>query len=325
MRTQKTGFIDSMPQPDAHKKIATVQIDVDGLWVIFQHFGLDYRNAQDIMYESAVPRFLDLFDAYDIKATFFVVGKDLLSASKVNLLKKAIKKGHEIANHTMTHAEGFSYLSFDEKKREIVDAETIIQDKLGVVTKGFRTPSNDLDSEVLRILENRGYTYDSSLLPTYYGPLLKKLKFSSLRINRKNHYLGRFLYGFSPLSPYHPSSEAIWKKGSMKIMEVPITTMPGLRFPFHTSFTFAAYQLGLGCGLFRLGYALLSLTSLPLNFVFHTNELSDSIGMEEIKRQFGLNLPLKTKEKICNSVLSLIKKNFNVVTSLEYARSVHHN
>ncbi len=308
-----------MYQKKIPNKTGVIQIDVDGLWVIFQHFGIDYHDSQDILYESALPSFLELFDTYDIKATLFVVGKDLLSSTKVNLLKKAVKKGHEIANHSMNHTEGFSYLSFNEKKREIEDAEQIIQDKLGVSTKGFRTPSNDVDSDVLKILEDKGYIYDSSLMPTYYGPLLKKLKFSSLKMTRKDHYLGKPIYGLASLAPYHPSYEAIWEKGQMKILEVPITTMPWLRFPFHASFTFASYQLGLGCSLFNLGYTLLSLTSLPLNFVFHTNELSVPIYEKGIKRQFGLNLPLKAKQKICNYMLSAIKRDFKILTTLEYS------
>lgn len=306
-------------QQNTPKKIGTVQIDVDGIWVIFQHFGFDYEESSDILYESSLPRFLELFKAHDIKATFFVVGKDLYCPSKVNLLKRAAQEGHEIANHSMTHAEGFSYLSLERKKQEIIEAEKIIHDKLGILTKGFRTPSNDVDSEVLGILEDRGYIYDSSLLPTYFGPLLKRLKFVSVKIPGKNHYLGRFSYGFSPLIPYNPCMEAIWKRGKMRLLEVPITTMPYLRFPFHTSFAFAAYQLGFGYGLFKLGYSLLKTTSLPLNFVFHTNELSNSIYIEKIKRQLGLNLPVETKQEICNNVLSAIKKDFRTVTSLEYA------
>lgn len=305
--------------PKDSKKTGVIQVDTDGLWVIFQHFCLTDDQKKDLLYASALPRFLDLFDYYNIKATFFVVGKDLLFPEKLALLKEVVKRGHEIANHSMTHAEGFSFLPYKEKLREIEAAERIIQDKLGVLTRGFRTPSNDVNSDVLKILEDRGYTYDSSLLPTYYGPLLKRLKFSSLRINRKNHYLGKFIHGFSPLKPYHPNENKLWKKGNMKIIEIPITTMPGLRLPFHASFTFAAYQMGFGSTLFDIGFALLKMTSCPLNFVFHTNELSDPISDARIKRQYGLKLSLKEKNKICNHVLNVIKNDYNIITSLEYA------
>ncbi|MDD5560770.1 MAG: polysaccharide deacetylase family protein [Candidatus Omnitrophica bacterium] len=304
--------------PNNSKKTGTIQVDTDGLWVIFQHFCLTYDQEKDILYESAIPRFLDLFDYYNIKATFFVVGKDLLYPERLLLLREVVKRGHEIANHSMTHAEGFSFLPYKKKLREIVDAETIIQDKLGVLTKGFRTPSNDVDSDVLNILEDRGYAYDSSIMPTYYGPLLKRLKFSFLEINHKNRYLGRFIYGLAPLAPYHPHKERLWKKGCMGIIELPITTMPWLRLPFHASFTFAAYQMGFGSALFDLGYTLLKKTSCPLNFVFHTNELSDPISNRRIKRQYGLNIALNKKYALCNHMLSVINKDYKIITSLEY-------
>ncbi len=301
-----------------HKKTGVIQIDADGLWVIFQHFCLGYGLKTDILYESAIPRFLDLFDSYNLKATFFVVGQDLLYPERLKLLKEVARRGHEIANHTMTHKEGFSFLSYQEKLREIQDAHSIIQEKLGITARGFRTPSNDLDCDVLKILENKGYAYDASLMPTYYGPLLKKIKFSGLKITRKNHYLGRFVYGFSPLKPYHPNPDKLWKKGNLKLLEIPITTMPWIRMPFHASFTFALYQMGFGCALFNLGYALLKMTSLPLNFVFHTNELSDPIAEKRIKKQYGLSLSLDKKYKICNHMLKAIRNDFNIITSLEY-------
>jgi hypothetical protein len=106
----------------------------------------------------------------------------------------------------------------------------------------------------------------------------------------------------------------------MKILEIPITTMPWLRFPFHTSFTFAAYQLGLGYALFDFGYWLLRKTSLPLNFVFHTNELSVPIDDERIARQLGLALPLEDKFKICRHVMDKISADFNFSTTIEHAK-----
>jgi len=230
-----------------------------------------------------------------------------------------VKRGHEIANHSMSHAEGFSFLSRQQKQEEISGAEAIIQDTLGVTPHGFRTPSNDVDSDVLKILEERGYRYDSSLLPTYYSPLIKRIKFASLDTHRKDHYLGRISYGFAPLAPYYPSEKAVWRKGKMKIMEIPITTMPFFRIPFHISFTLALYQLGCGMALFDLGYNLLNLTRLPFNLVFHTNELSDPLWDERISHQFGLNIPLGQKEKVCRRVLSRIREHFYPVTTLEYA------
>jgi len=300
---------------EVKKKLATIQIDVDGLWVIYQHFGQTYRADSDPLYTTAFPRFLDLFDQYNIKATLFVVGHDLRIPARVALLKDALKRGHEIANHTMNHTEGFSFLSREEKIKEIKESETMLLSALGIKPQGFRTPSNDVDEETLHILEDRGYLYDSSLMPTWCGPIIKQLKFSRLGIKRKDHYLGQWHYVCAPLTPYHPSYDALAKRGTMKLVEVPITTMPFVRIPFHTSFVFATAHFGLGSLLFNVGYALLSLTSLPLNFIFHTNELSDAIAHRDIQRQFGLNLPLRQKEKLCGQVLGAITQKFDCVTT----------
>ncbi|MBU1864212.1 MAG: polysaccharide deacetylase family protein [Candidatus Omnitrophica bacterium] len=306
------------------KKLATIQIDVDGLWVIFQHFGYQKHTTSDILYESALPRFLDLFGQYDIKATFFVVGRDLLVPARISLLKEAVRRGHEIANHTMNHTEGFSYLPAHKKKGEIEEAEKVIESTLGVKPVGFRTPSNDVDEETLKILEDRGYVYDSSLMPTYYGPILKRLKFSSLSIPRKDNYLGKWHYGFSPLHPYNPSYTSLHRRGTMKLLEIPITTMPYLRLPFHASFVFAAASLGLKSLLFDIGFFLLTRSKLGVyNFVFHTNELSDQIFDIKIKRQFGLNLPLSQKQELCSHVLQKITRNFQCVTTKEYVKKFH--
>jgi len=56
---------------------ATIQVDLDGIWTIFQHHGIDVPHYPDSVFNQSISRFLDLFAAENIKATFFVVGSDL--------------------------------------------------------------------------------------------------------------------------------------------------------------------------------------------------------------------------------------------------------
>jgi len=173
----------------------------------------------------------------------------------------------------------------------------------------------------MQILEDRGYVYDSSLLPIYWGPLLKKIKFHGLKIKRNDHYLGRCLYGFAPNYPYHPSYKSLRWHGHMKILEVPITAMPLCRIPFHTSFLFALAHFGHNTHLFDIGFALTKLFRIPYNFLFHTNELSDPITDTAIKHQFGLDLPIDKKLFLCNHVLSHITNTYQCTTTLDYANT----
>ena len=46
---------------------------------------------------------MDLFRVLDVRATFFVIARDLRDGRLLELLKQAIGEGHEIANHSLDH------------------------------------------------------------------------------------------------------------------------------------------------------------------------------------------------------------------------------
>ena len=57
---------------------------------------------------------LDVLDKYNVKGTFFVVGKHANWYSKP--LIRASKEGHEIGNHTFSHPDISNLSSYDIKK-----------------------------------------------------------------------------------------------------------------------------------------------------------------------------------------------------------------
>lgn len=95
---------------------------------------------------------LDLLKKYDAKATFFVVGNKV----KLNpdLLKREVAEGHEIANHTYSHA----YLSNKTNmKKEIRNAEDIIFATTGRRCLLFRPPGGIFNEGLVSIVKNEGY------------------------------------------------------------------------------------------------------------------------------------------------------------------------
>ena len=75
---------------------------------------------------------LNILKENNAKATFFIVGK---KAEKTpELLKLIVRDGHEIANHSYSHANNGNTVQDIEK------AERIIRNILGVPTKCVRTP-----------------------------------------------------------------------------------------------------------------------------------------------------------------------------------------
>ena len=88
---------------------------------------------------------------HNAKATIFAVG-DWVEKNP-DAVKKFHKNGHEIANHSDTHA-AFSKLSREEIKKEILDCNKKIEAITGASPKLVRAPSGDYDNKSIEVAES---------------------------------------------------------------------------------------------------------------------------------------------------------------------------
>lgn len=84
------------------------------------------------------PQVLDILEKYNIKATFFCIGKHI-EANK-NLLKEIDKKGHNIGNHTWSHDRWFDLFATKKMHADIEKTNGLIFETIGKKTKLFRPP-----------------------------------------------------------------------------------------------------------------------------------------------------------------------------------------
>jgi hypothetical protein len=308
------------------KPLGTIQVDVDGLWVLRKFYGESREFDRDLVLESALPRFLDLFSEFGVRATFFVTGHDLTVPMSSALIRRLQEAGHELANHTMTHPSGFSVLSRAGKSEEIERAEETFQKILGIRPEGFRTPDYDGDAETLSILSEKGYIYDASVM-TALSPCVPALNTFRRFILRDPHqawrYLGKKLVRFpswlAPLAPYRPETRRFWRAGAGRggLWEVPVTTIPLLRLPFHASFVIAGASLGVGPHIFRLGHRWVTRRGLPIHFVFHAYDLSDPIPGDRLKRHVGLGLAVAKKMALARQMVSSLSATHRLLPTRE--------
>jgi peptidoglycan-N-acetylglucosamine deacetylase len=108
-----------------------------------------------------VPRILELLKRHDIKGTFFVPG---YSAHRYPDVVRAIADaGHEIAHHSYFHE---NTIGMDEKtEAAMIDLGLrALRDVAGVRPEGYRAPMWELNYHTPRLLAERGFRYDSSLM-----------------------------------------------------------------------------------------------------------------------------------------------------------------
>ena len=137
---------------------ATLQVDLDGLWAIRRAYGDSSSdpNDDDPVYSHCLPRLLEIFDQRKVRATLFVVGRDAEVEWKAALLRRASEAGHEIANHSYTHALNLGVLSGEELEQEIDLGRQAIEGACGIAPRGFRAPGYSISLQLLEQLEAKG-------------------------------------------------------------------------------------------------------------------------------------------------------------------------
>ncbi|MFC5527945.1 polysaccharide deacetylase family protein [Cohnella yongneupensis] len=98
------------------------------------------------------PQILDLLKQYHANATFFVVGKKIKLYPDV--LKRELNEGHEIANHTYSHA---FLTKGTNMKYEINKTEQTIFSVAGIRSQLFRPPGGFYNEDLVRLVKQEGY------------------------------------------------------------------------------------------------------------------------------------------------------------------------
>lgn len=246
-------------------KYLSITIDVDTVSSLFPE-----HNVRDNTFLNGLERFLDIFRQFNINATFFIVGKDTHSQENIEILKKINDAGHEIANHTMNHEQGFYLLSKEHKLHEIEENEKAIKNNIDVNVSGFRAPGWNIDRETIQILSEKNYLYDSSIFPTSVMPAAKLMHYLSTRnLSSKSQRttMGPISNMFSRSKIHVVSTDNNDLKND--ICEYPLSTTSFLRFPFFGTIIFEYGML-----YFKTFYRLIK-NRKRVNFSLHLAELCD--------------------------------------------------
>ncbi len=88
------------------------------------------------------PRLLDMLKARHLKATFFLIGKNVEAHPEI--VRRILAEGHEIGNHTWDHPQ-LSKLTDEQTREEIVKTQDAIQTACGITPTLLRPPYGALN------------------------------------------------------------------------------------------------------------------------------------------------------------------------------------
>lgn len=298
------------------KPIAAISLDLDNQWSYMKIHGDKGWDKYPSYFDVFIPHVLDILDTLDLKITFFIVGKDTESEENRKYLRMITDRGHEVGNHSYNHESWLQSYSYEEIEKEIIAAEEAIEKATGQKPKGFRGPGFSWSFDLLRVLESRGYLYDASTLPTYLGPIARMYYFSKSALSReeknaRKELFGKFSEGFRKLKPYY-----FQLGGGRKIMEIPVTTMPIFRLPFHLSYLIYLSKISVLLMKLYLNIAisLCKLTRTPISFLLHPLDIIGGDKINQLAFFPGMNIKTENKVNVCKAVLKKLSISCEIVS-----------
>jgi hypothetical protein len=223
------------------KPVASVSVDLDPIACYYRIHGLpphpslgrDGDGLADVVFRRALPRYLEILARHRIRATFFVVGADLVSPRARALVKELVAAGHEVGNHSHEHPYEMARLPRDRMASEIHRAHLAIAQAAGTPPVGFRAPGYDLSPAMLDELSALGYRYDSSIFPApgYYAAKAAVMAMLAAVGRPSGAVMTNPRALLAPADPYRPDAAWPWRRGQSPLVELPIAVTPWLRLP----------------------------------------------------------------------------------------------
>lgn len=311
--------------PMARRPTASLSLDLDNQWSYMKTHGDPGWESYPSYLDLLVPQVLKVLATAGTRITVFIVGQDAALSRNHDALRLLAAAGHEIGNHSFHHEPWMAKRPKNEIRQEILEAGQAIRQATGRQPLGYRGPGFSWNPDVLDVLAAEGYRYDASTFPSFLGPIARLYYFRKSSLSQadrkaRQDLFGGFTEGFRPLKPY------FWALTSgRRLLEIPVTTTPVFRMPFHLSYLLylGRYSGGLMKAYLALALRLCRLTGVAPSFLLHPLDFLGAEQVPQLRFFPGMDLPKARKMKLVNHVLTKLRRQFNLVSVGEHAELLY--
>lgn len=305
------------------KLTASLSLDLDNLWSYMKVHGDPGWQEYPTYLPQFAPIVLDWLERHNQKITFFIVGRDATFEKNHAALRSLVDAGHETGNHSLNHEPWMQNYSEEDVIKELRTAEDAIFEATGARPSGFRGPGFSNSPAMLSALKKINYQYDASILPSVLGPLARLYYFWGARLRRedketRSDLFGHVSDGFQPINPFE------WQTSAGALLEIPVSTIPVFRVPFHLSYLIwlSRFSEALALTYMHLAFTMCRLRRVEPSFLLHP---LDFLGCEDAPQLAffpGMDLPRAKKLAFAAKFLKAFQSNFDVVPMSEHARRI---
>ncbi len=292
------------------RPLASLSLDLDDRWTYLRAVGRPEWQAYPSMLDLVVPRALDLFERLGLPATVFVVGRDAMGARHRAVFARLGDAQVEIGNHSLDHDLYLHARTPAAIGDDLAAAHHAIVAATGRIPQGFRGPGYSVSVASVAALVRLGYAYDASLFPCAIDPVVRALYRRRMRPGSVSLPPARWRDALRPIRPHRLATSGA------SVVEVPVTTMPLVRLPFHGTYLMQIGQSSPAAAraYFRLALLLCRLTGTGPSFVLHGTDFVDGAEVEDLRFAPGMRWPWRDKVALLETALAELASRFEMVT-----------
>jgi peptidoglycan/xylan/chitin deacetylase (PgdA/CDA1 family) len=152
--------------PSGHVAAASFTFDVDAESAVLFESPESAGRPMVMTHQSygplvGVPRILEILDRRQVPATFFVPG--FTAERYPSVVRDIVASGHEVAHHGYLH-ESLSGVDAETEAAYLDRGIEALAEVAGITPVGFRAPMWEPTWNTPRLLAERNFSYDSSLM-----------------------------------------------------------------------------------------------------------------------------------------------------------------
>lgn len=303
--------------------IASLSLDLDNQWSYMKSSKIAGWESFPSYLDLAVPRSLDFFRERGLEITYFIIGQDAALDKNAEAIGMIPAAGHEVANHSFNHEPWLHLYSRDQLLEEFERSEEALEAATGIRPKGFRGPGFSLSPTVIDLLAQRGYDYDCSTFPTFIGPLARAFYFfksedmTDEERERRKQLFGKVSDGFRPLKPY------IIESAGRRLIEIPVTTLPGIKTPIHVSYLMylASFSKTAAKAYWSTSLRMCKIAGVEPSLLLHPLDFLGGEDVPVLKFFPGMALSWPEKSKLLDRIIERLAASFSIVSMRSHAES----
>jgi Predicted xylanase/chitin deacetylase len=168
----RSDTVLAQSNPSDHQHQNSISLEYQGLYPdLYGKLAQETKTESKTVYltfddgpSARTSEILDILKKEDIKATFFVIGKE--GEKEKDILKRMAAEGHAIGIHTYSHVYTSIYTSVEAFLDDFNQTYQLISETTGTKPEIFRFPGGSINSynardyeEIIAEMTRRGFTY----------------------------------------------------------------------------------------------------------------------------------------------------------------------